>query len=337
MKLAEKSVLNLPEDYEDERMPTPQEAQAKAKKSHEAAENAVKSSDPVPKKSIESSSDHSTNWSSKGANKADVPALPTPKHSSIPSSVPLLTEQSHYSPLSPTLAGDKSDANSAPTRKPSFGGLVLPKKLKSDNPSGSTPNSARGSQDSGQTPKSAEPSSTHKKGLKRRPSYEGEFSSMAADPESLMVVLKKYKAQSEQLRRVRPFDLHPRCGGTKLFSYDSFNFYFKDGLWQFDGLLKQKDLIREKQRAESLQESIDKYEKEMATGDKMFRENILKEAKRRKDAEYIANVLKKRVTELQFLLDEKDSDTDSSNSENLKEEEEWDRNTSLIKGPIKSI
>lgn len=92
-----------------------------------------------------------------------------------------------------------------------------------------------------------------------------------------------------------------------------------------------QELIRERQKSESLQLSVGKYEVKMVSNDKSYRDNLLKEAKRRKDAEYIANVLKKRVTELQFLLDEKDdSDHDSDSeeeeakkgSENKEEEED---------------
>lgn len=75
-------------------------------------------------------------------------------------------------------------------------------------------------------------------------------------------------------------------------------------------------MIREKQKSESLQLSIDQYEERAVQNDKTYRDNLLKESKRRKDAEYIANVLKKRVTELQFLLDEKDdSDHDSEDED----------------------
>lgn len=70
---------------------------------------------------------------------------------------------------------------------------------------------------------------------------------------------------------------------------------------------------------------MDKYEVKAVTNDKSYRDNLMKEAKRRKDAEYIANVLKKRVTELQFLLDEKDDsdhDSDDEEEESKKSQEE---------------
>lgn len=76
-----------------------------------------------------------------------------------------------------------------------------------------------------------------------------------------------------------------------------------------------QELIRSQQKCESLQQSIDKYESKMVKADKKFRDSLLKEAKRRKDAEYIANVLKKRVGELQFLLDEKDDSDEDSDSD----------------------
>lgn len=86
-----------------------------------------------------------------------------------------------------------------------------------------------------------------------------------------------------------------------------------------------QDLIRERQKSESLQLSIDIYEEKATSNDKFYRDNLLKESKRRKDAEYIANVLKKRVTELQFLLDEKDdSDHDSDSDGDRRKDEDED-------------
>jgi len=74
-----------------------------------------------------------------------------------------------------------------------------------------------------------------------------------------------------------------------------------------------------------LQLSIDQYEERAVQNDKTYRDNLLKESKRRKDAEYIANVLKKRVTELQFLLDEKDdSDHDSDDEDDKKKDDDHD-------------
>lgn len=67
--------------------------------------------------------------------------------------------------------------------------------------------------------------------------------------------------------------------------------------------LKKENTIYQ-QKNEALAESICKYESKLVKADKTFRENLFKEARRRKDAEYVAAVLKKRVTQLQFLLDE---------------------------------
>eukprot|EP01122_Echinamoeba_exundans_P014154 TRINITY_DN6355_c0_g1_i1.p1 TRINITY_DN6355_c0_g1~~TRINITY_DN6355_c0_g1_i1.p1 ORF type:complete len:408 (-),score=124.65 TRINITY_DN6355_c0_g1_i1:384-1607(-) len=67
--------------------------------------------------------------------------------------------------------------------------------------------------------------------------------------------------------------------------------------------LKKENTVYQ-QKNEALAESICKYESKLVKADKYFRENLLKESRRRKDAEYVAAVLKKRVTQLQFLLDE---------------------------------
>lgn len=77
-------------------------------------------------------------------------------------------------------------------------------------------------------------------------------------------------------------------------------------------------MIRSQQKTESLQLSIDKYETKMNNADKKFLDLISQESKRRKEAEYVANVLKKRVSELQFLLDEKDDSDEDSETEESK-------------------
>lgn len=69
-------------------------------------------------------------------------------------------------------------------------------------------------------------------------------------------------------------------------------------------------LLKEKDAKASFQESCDKYEKKMRKLEVKAKENLQKEGKRRQEAEYVASKLKKKVSELTFLLKEK-ADTSS--------------------------
>lgn len=86
------------------------------------------------------------------------------------------------------------------------------------------------------------------------------------------------------------------------------------------------------QMNDALSSAIDKYDAKLVKAEKQFRENLLKESRRRKDAEYVCSVLKvlqvllssccgqylmlvqKRVEQLQYLLDHQDSSDDSDAS-----------------------
>jgi hypothetical protein len=313
MKLAARGApASMPEDYEEERMPTRQEVQIQKTKSEVAAETAARS---VPTKS--------GSRSLQPTNPPPLNVVPTRPTNDSPASAPKTLPLTSSAPASTNTSPSKTSQSPSPAdsvvlvhneskdiedkpnkessqRRPSSspaGGLVMPSKSKSKpdiREPGSAPSKSPSSQNakSGSSAESNVSSSTSTSKHKRAPSADADFSSMSTDPEALMVVLKKYKSQADSLRR---------------------------------------ELIRERQKSESLQLSVDKYEVKMVSNDKSYRDNLLKEAKRRKDAEYIANVLKKRVTELQFLLDEKDdSDHDSDSeeeeakkgSENKEEEED---------------
>jgi hypothetical protein len=55
-----------------------------------------------------------------------------------------------------------------------------------------------------------------------------------------------------------------------------------------------KQLFSLQQKNEALASSIGKYETKLVKADKTFRENLFKETRRRKDAEYVVTVLKVR-------------------------------------------
>ena len=59
-------------------------------------------------------------------------------------------------------------------------------------------------------------------------------------------------------------------------------------------------------------ESNDLYEEKLKALEQELTENLHQEGIRRQEAEYVASKLKKKVAELQFLLDERDQDSDSS-------------------------
>jgi hypothetical protein len=65
------------------------------------------------------------------------------------------------------------------------------------------------------------------------------------------------------------------------------------GLFLIQFPLAQENIVYQ-QKNEALAESICKYESKLVKADKYFRENLLKESRRRKDAEYVAAVLKAR-------------------------------------------
>merc|ERR1712137_332204 len=63
----------------------------------------------------------------------------------------------------------------------------------------------------------------------------------------------------------------------------------------------------------ALAESNDLYEEKLKSLENELTENLQQEGIRRQEAEYVASKLKKKVAELQFLLDERDDqDSDSS-------------------------
>lgn len=231
MKLAAKGApASMPLDYEEERMPTRQEVQIQKTKSEVAAETAAKS---VPTKSGSRNSGPQDT-----ATQYNMPTAKTPKKASEASSDShALVHTSSSAPTSPTSAHTTSSSTSASTTAMTLdstnskdseinnkdvpnrrytssptGGLVLPSKSKSKSdvrdaktpdvhkahpsPSSSSTTSEMGTS----TPSlSSSTGSKHK----RVPSNENDFSGMASDPKSLMVVLKKYKAQADSLRRVR--------------------------------------------------------------------------------------------------------------------------------------
>ena len=62
----------------------------------------------------------------------------------------------------------------------------------------------------------------------------------------------------------------------------------------------------------SYQDSNELYEQKLKSLEKELMDNLHQEGIRRQEAEYVASKLKKKVAELQFLLDERDQDSDSS-------------------------
>lgn len=71
-------------------------------------------------------------------------------------------------------------------------------------------------------------------------------------------------------------------------------------------------LIDAVNKKNSYAESNDLYEEKLKDLEQELMENLNQEGIRRQEAEYIASKLKKKVAELQFLLDERDQDSDSS-------------------------
>lgn len=231
MKLAAKGVpASMPEDYEEERMPTRQEVQIQKTKSEVAAETAAKS---VPNKTASRNMPTDTHTQYNAAPTKAITETPPPIVKPSPRTKPESTEThalihtSSSAPTSPTTTHANEakeahpDANKEISRRntPSpTGGLVLPSKSKSKGELRDTP-AIKSLTDSAGTallkgadtpPISATPPSTSAPSKhKRAPSNENDFSSMAGDPKALMVVLKKYKAQADSLRRVR-FAVCPR-------------------------------------------------------------------------------------------------------------------------------
>ena len=62
----------------------------------------------------------------------------------------------------------------------------------------------------------------------------------------------------------------------------------------------------------SFEESNELYEQKLKSLEQELMENLHQEGIRRQEAEYVASKLKKKVAELQFLLDERDQDSDDS-------------------------
>lgn len=71
-------------------------------------------------------------------------------------------------------------------------------------------------------------------------------------------------------------------------------------------------LIDAVNKKNSYKESTELYEEKLKDLEQELMENLNQEGIRRQEAEYIASKLKKKVAELQFLLDERDQDSDSS-------------------------
>ena len=61
-------------------------------------------------------------------------------------------------------------------------------------------------------------------------------------------------------------------------------------------------------------ESCEKYEKKLRKVELKAKESLQKEGKRRQEAEYLASKLKKKVSELTFLLNEKADESDDASS-----------------------
>lgn len=76
-------------------------------------------------------------------------------------------------------------------------------------------------------------------------------------------------------------------------------------------------LQKESDAKRSSMESCEKYEKKLRKVELKAKENLQKEGKRRQEAEYLASKLKKKVSELTFLLNEKadESDDDASSAD----------------------
>jgi hypothetical protein len=226
MKLAARGApASMPEDYEEERFPTQQEIHIQKTKSNVAAESAARSgptkstsrslppSQPppltvaAPRPSNDATQTSSASTVASSTTTSSKTAESTPKPTNKPEEVPPTS-------TSPTKA-NTNEKEAATTEKDlpprrytasPAGGLVLPSKSKSK-PDVRDSNNSRPT-DTSPTAKSAsisEPasSSTSTSKHKRIPSGENDFTSMAGDPKALMVVLKKYKAQADSLRRVR--------------------------------------------------------------------------------------------------------------------------------------
>jgi hypothetical protein len=69
-------------------------------------------------------------------------------------------------------------------------------------------------------------------------------------------------------------------------------------------------------------EAIEEYEKKLVALEKDLRSSLQKEAERRREAEYHASQLKKKVAELQFLLEEKLAEDDEEEEEDDDSDEE---------------
>jgi len=74
-------------------------------------------------------------------------------------------------------------------------------------------------------------------------------------------------------------------------------------------------LFKEKQRGDSFRDSAVEYEKKIKDLETRMYDNLNKETQRRTDAEYNAKRLKKKVEELEFLLEEMKNDSDSEEEE----------------------
>lgn len=97
-----------------------------------------------------------------------------------------------------------------------------------------------------------------------------------------------------------------------------------DQLAQIDEQIKEQEemmvelkskLQKENDKATSLSDSVIEYEKKVKELESRMWDNLNKEAQRRGDAEFNAKRLKKKVEELQFLLDELKDESNSSLSE----------------------
>lgn len=342
MKLAARGApASRPDDYEEDRMPTLQEVQMQKTKSEVAAESAAKE---VPiKPGMRSNPPASSSPTLVHTSKSKDTSSPSTRRRDTSSSGSSIESSSSTPDISTSDSSD-NESSSKPKelharRHASGGGLVLPSKSKSKPDVRDSHSPKREDGNSSTKPTTPPPSSSHsshKHGHKRVPSNENDtFANLSNDPKALMTVLKKYKGQADSLRRVRrPSIFLPSYLPITCFSpFDSQDCYILTLSIVMSTnpdtpihLSLLQDLIRERQKSESLQLSIDTYEEKTTANDKFYRDNLLKESKRRKDAEYIANVLKKRVTELQFLLDEKDdSDHDSdSDGERRKDDDDDD-------------
>lgn len=227
MKLAARGApASMPDDYEEERMPTRQEVQIQKTKSEVAAESAARS---VPTKAGSRTLPPST--------PPPLTVVPTRQNTDSPSASrktaspskverPPPEEKDETPPESPRSDVSTPEDTKEPEEKQNkegkkkrfsaslTGGLVLPSKSKSKPDVRDTPDSVVQKSPSSSSTKSpvspdstsASTSSKHQ----RSASNGGDVGNLANDPEALMVVLKKYKSQADTLRRVRTLD-PPNC------------------------------------------------------------------------------------------------------------------------------